>query len=71
MAFRGKVVDLAACEAQAIEAAVLPARRARPPRQITPDLIGELPDIVAGQGLRRSGRKGRRVNQAAPARDRV
>ena len=71
MAFLGKVADLPACEAQAIEAAVLPARRARPPRHITPDLIGEQPDIVAGQGLRLSGREGRRVKQAAPARDRV
>ena len=71
MAFRGKVADLAACEGQAIEAAVFAAHRACPPRHIAPDLIGERPDIVAGQGLRLSGREGRRVSQAAPARDRV
>ena len=71
MAFRGKVADLEACEGQAIDATVLAAGRARPPRHITPDLIGERPDIVAGQGRRLSGREGRRVNQAAPARDRV
>jgi hypothetical protein len=71
LAFRGKVADLAACEGQAIEAVAFAARRARPPRHITPDLIVEQPDIVAGQGLRLSGRDGRRVNQAAPVRDRV
>ena len=41
--------DLAAYEGQAIEAEVLPAHRACPPRHITHDLIGEPPDIVIGQ----------------------
>jgi hypothetical protein len=64
LAFRGKVSNLAACEGQAIEAAVLPAHRACPPRHITPDLIGEQPDNVADQRLNQSDREWRCFNRS-------